>query len=77
MIKLLNRKQSRREFIGGFGRYLMLGGIVFAAGTLLVRRKSAQETDASVDVSACQKCAFLRKCDQPNAVLARKEMTGK
>ena len=76
MKKLLNRKQSRREFISGFGRYLMLGGIISAAGTLLVRRKSAQGTDASVDVSACQKCAFFRRCDQPDAVLARKEITG-
>ncbi len=74
MSELFNQKQSRREFFRSIGRYLILGGLLGTTGTLVARRKSASASGLPANIEACQKCSFLRKCDQPVAVLAKKEM---
>ena len=76
MSELLDQKQSRREFFRSVGRYLILGGLLGTTGTLLARRKSGSATGLPANIEACRKCTFLRKCDQPAAVLVRKEMDG-
>ena len=74
MIELFHQKQSRREFLRGLGRYFIPGGLVSTAGTLIVKRKLVSAEGESVDISICQSCTFLRKCDHPRALLAREEM---
>lgn len=70
---IFQRKQNRREFFRSVGRYLMLGGLASTAGILVKRGRGNSETKASIDVSACYECSFLKRCDQPNAISARKE----
>ena len=76
MSKLSDQKQSRREFFRSIGRYLILGGLLGTTGTLVARRKSASATGLPDNIEVCRKCTFLRKCNQPEAVLVRKEMDG-
>ena len=76
MSELLDQKQNRREFFRSIGRYLILGGLLGTTGTLLARRKSASVTELPANIEACRKCSFLKRCDQPAAVLVRKEMDG-
>ena len=66
-----DQKQSRREFIRGIARYSVLG--IFAATTgVLVKRRRSASVEEGVNIRICQSCTFLRKCDQPSAVLARR-----
>ena len=74
MMGLLNKKQNRREFLKGFGRYLMLGGLVCTTGILMLKRKSAPADGKSVDINICRNCIILNKCDKPAALLAKEEM---
>ena len=74
MSDLFQQKQSRREFFGGIGRYLILGGLLSTSGVLAARRKMTPAAERSADISICQSCSFLRRCKQPDALLARKEM---
>ena len=75
MIDMLNQKQNRREFFRSLGRYMILGGLLGTTGTLVMKTKSAPAGNPD-SVSTCQKCSFLRKCEQPDAVLARSRMSG-
>lgn len=74
MSDLFQRKQSRREFFRGIGRYLILGGLVSTSGVLITRRQMASAEEKSVDLSICRSCTFLRRCKQPDALLTREEM---
>ena len=76
MSDLFQQKQSRREFLRGIGRYLLLGGLISTSGVLIARRKMASAEDKSIDISVCRNCTFLRRCEQPDALLAKKEMSG-
>ncbi len=76
MSGVIHEKHSRRDFLKGVGRYLILGGLVSMTGVMVARRKSASAEKESLDISVCQKCIFLRRCEQPSALLAREEMTG-
>lgn len=73
MTNLFARKQSRREFIRGIARYSVLGIFAVTTGVLIKKRKSASADEEGVNIRICQSCSFLRKCDQPSAVLARSE----
>jgi hypothetical protein len=73
MTKLSDQKQSRREFIRGIARYSALGIFAVTTGVLIKRRRSASVYEEAVNIRICQSCSFLRKCDQPSAVLARRE----
>ena len=75
MSEFLNQKYNRRDFLSSLGRYLILGGLALTAGTVIVKRKSASVEEGFTDLEICQKCRFLRKCDQPGALLVRKEMS--
>jgi hypothetical protein len=72
MTNLFGRKQNRREFIRGIARYSVLGIFAATTGVLIKRRRSASADEESVNIRICQSCSFLRKCDQPSAVLARR-----
>ena len=74
MTGLFHRKYKRREFLTSVGRYLMMTGLISTVVALLMRRKSASAADRSTDIRACQKCTFLRRCEQPIATQARKVM---
>lgn len=74
MIELLSQKQNRREFLRCFGRYVFLGMLVSASGVLVAKRKSSSTQEEAVDISICRNCVFLSKCDQPKALLVKKEM---
>ena len=76
MSELLSQKQSRREFFRSVWRYLILGGLLGTTGALVARRRSESTTELPANIEACRKCSFLRRCDQPDAVLARKELDG-
>ena len=76
MSESFSKKQSRREFLSGVGRYMILGGVVSTAGVLTVRRESASSEEKSTKISAYHSCTFLRRCQQPNALLAREETAG-
>ena len=71
---LLDKKQSRREFFRTSIRYLVLGGLVSTAGTLITKRKLASAEEKYTDTGICQSCNLLKNCDLPRALLARKEM---
>ncbi len=73
MSNLFDQKESRREFIRGIARYSVLGIFAAATGVLIKRRRSASADEEGVNIRICQSCSFLRKCDQPSAVLARRE----
>jgi hypothetical protein len=75
MTNLFDQKQSRREFIRGIARYSVLGIFAFTTGVLIKRRGSASVYEEGVNIRICQSCTFLRKCDQPSAVLARREVS--
>ena len=74
MIELLSQKQNRREFLRCFGRYMLLGTLVSTSGVLIAGRRSSSAQGEPVDISICRSCIFLSKCDQPKALLVRKEM---
>ena len=71
MTSLLSKKQNRREFLRGIMRYSILGGLISASGGLITRRKLASAKGEAIDISICQNCTFLRRCDQPAALLAK------
>ena len=44
------------------------------SGVLVTKRMSASADEKSTDISICQTCTFVRRCKQPDALLAREEM---
>jgi len=71
MIELFRQEQNRREFFRCVGRYLALGGLVSTTGVLIARRKPASSDEDSTDLDVCRRCTFLKRCDQPRALLAK------
>lgn len=76
MSELFKKKQNRREFLSGIGRYMILGGVVSTAGVLAVRREPTSSEEEPTKISVCHSCTFLKRCQQPDALLARKEAAG-
>jgi hypothetical protein len=75
MSELFCQKQSRREFLSCFGRYVFLGTLVSASGVLITKRKASSTYEEPVDISICRNCVFLSKCDQLPFDAIAKEQT--
>lgn len=71
MSEISEEKQSRREFIQSFVRYLILGGLFSMAGFLFARREKSSKKDC-VSPDICRNCSLLKKCDLPAALSAKK-----
>jgi len=63
--ELSEQKQSRREFIRGIIRYLILGGLGFTTGTLILKRASSEKC---ARLSVCQNCVYFKNCNLPQAL---------
>lgn len=71
MIEQSDEKQSRREFIRSFGRYLILGGLVSTAGVLITKRLKASAEEKCTEPRICQSCDTFKNCELPQALSAK------
>ena len=67
---------SRRQFLGGSARYLLLGGVL-ACGALVTTGRRTTPGGACLNAGICQGCSVFARCDLPNAVTAKQIPSGR
>lgn len=67
-------KQSRRDFLSAFGRIILLSGLVFVTGSLLLKEKDPAET-CPVDF-ICEGCKKAADCRLPEGIAFREMHQG-
>ncbi|MHC4843503.1 MAG: hypothetical protein ACYTFM_08010 [Planctomycetota bacterium] len=76
MANIFIRKQTRRQFFTGIGRYMTLGFIGFAAGSMLKKRRKLVLEGRCVNDYICAGCKLYEGCQLPEAISRRESVRG-
>ena len=68
-------ESSRREFLTGSARYLLLG-VLTACGVLAKVRRRPPVGGKCINAGLCQGCSIFARCELPIALFARRKLTG-
>ena len=70
------RKQTRRQFFTGTARYMTLGLIGFAAGSMLKKRRKLVLEGKCVNDYICAGCKLYEGCQLPEAISRKESVRG-
>lgn len=63
--------EDRRDFLRGFGRVALLGGLIIGAGSLIRREETDRRIETCAGDGICRNCRDLTDCRLPQAISYR------